>query len=317
MVRSVMVMAAASVVVLAGCGDDAAGGRADGADRVDVVAAFYPLAEVAQRVGGDRASVSNLTPPGVEPHDVELSTDRVDQLLDADIVVYLGAGFQPAVEDIVGRIDGTAVDVLADAELRPRGDDDHGHDGDAAEDDGEHAEESDLDPHVWLDPRRMADIVERVRDAYVDADPDGEAAYDGAADEYLGALDQLDRELAAGLADCDRDAIVTSHAAFGYLAARYGLAQDAITGLSPESEPDPARMAELADEVRSEGITTIFYETLVAPDVAETLAREAGVDTAVLDPIEGLSDARLDAGDTYFTVMRENLTVLRTALGCR
>ena len=312
--RRVVAVAAASLVALAGCGDDSGGRRADGPGRVAVVAAFYPLAEVAQRVGGDRATVTNLTPPGAEPHDFELSTDRVDELLDADIVLYVGEGFQPAVEDIVGRIDGTAVDVLDRAELRARGEDDHGHEGEAEEE--EHADESDLDPHVWLDPRRLAAIVERVRDAYVDADPEGEAAYDRGADEYLAALDQLDQELAAGLADCDRDSIVTSHAAFGYLAARYGLTQDAITGLSPEAEPDPARLAQLADEVRAEGITTIFYETLVSPDVAETLAREAGVDTAVLDPIEGLTDEQLEAGETYFTVMRQNLTVLRAALGC-
>lgn len=276
---------------LVACGDDGDDGDAGGG-RVDVVAAFYPLAEASARVGGDRVSVTNLTPPGVEPHDFELSTDDLDVIDDADVLVHLGGGFQPVVDDVADQA-GVAVDVL-----------------DALDDTGN-------DPHVWLDPVQLVAIVGAVRDALIEADPDGEAGYRGNAETYVGELRALDADVAAGLATCDRRTIVTSHGAFGHLAARYGLEQVGIAGLSPDAEPDPARLAELTDQIRDTGVTTVFSETLLPADIAETLAREAGVGTAVLDPIEGLAGDELDAGATYETVMRENLDVLRAALGCR
>lgn len=262
----------------------------DGDDgRLDVAAAMYPLAELAARVGGDHIAVTNLTPPGVEPHDLELSSDDLDDIDRADLLLYVGQGFQPAVEEVAGRA-GTSIDLLEDV------------DGD--------------DPHVWLDPTQMVALTEQVRDALIDLDGDRADDYRANAASYRDELERLDGELEAGLTGCARDTIVTSHAAFGFLAARYGLRQEAISGLSPDAEPDPDRLGELADEVRAAGVTTIFYETLVSPDVAETLAREAGVDTAVLNPIEGLSGDELDAGATYASVMRDNLAALRRALGC-
>lgn len=251
-----------------------------------MVGAFAPLVEAARVVGGDRVTVTNLTPTGVEPHDLELSTASVDRVLDADLVVYLGAGFQPAVEEVAPRTEGRALDVMPD-----------GVD----------------DPHVWLDPTRLITIVEQLRDALSEVDPPGAAAYRANAASYVDELEVLDAEMAAGLSSCERKVIVTAHAAFGHLARRYGLEQEAIAGLSPESEADPARLAELADEVADRGITTIFTETLVSPEIAETLAHEAGVRTAVLDPIEGFHDAK----SSYASVMRGNLATLRTALGCR
>ncbi|MGQ0616095.1 MAG: metal ABC transporter solute-binding protein, Zn/Mn family [Acidimicrobiia bacterium] len=307
---------AAFGLVLAGCGDDesTSAPSASSSGPVAVVTGFYPLAEAASRVGGDRVAVANLTPPGAEPHDIELTSRQVDSIEDATLVLYLGEGFQPAVEEVAARSGGIAVDLLDGQDLL----DGTGHGHDEAEAEAGHEGEGDgADAHVWLDPSRMEGIVERVRDALIEADPDGADAYRANADRYRAELAELDRDFATGLADCERDAIVTSHAAFGYLADRYGLTQDALAGLSPESEPDPQRLAELADEVRAEGVTTIFYESLVAPDLAETLAREAGVGTAVLDPIEGLTDDQVAAGATYESVMRENLVALRSALGCR
>lgn len=273
------------VLAVAGCGDS----RGDD-DGIDVVAGFYPLAEVATRVGGDRVSVTNLTPPGTEPHDLELSPDHLDEIDGAEVVVFVGGGFQPAVEDVADRAD-VAVDVLVD--------------------------DATADPHVWLDPRRMVAIVEAVRDALVEVDPEGAEDHRAGADAFVAELEQLDQDLADGLAVCDRRTIVTAHDAFGRLAERYDLEHHAISGLAPESEPDPARLSDLTDLVEREGVTTIFAETLVPEDVAETLAREAGVEVAVLDPIEGLSEDQLAAGERYGTVMRANLAVLREALGCR
>lgn len=273
------------------CGRDGGG---ESAAKVRVVAGFYPLAEAAARVGGDRVAVTNLTPAGSEPHDLELRAGDVDRIEGAAVVLYLGGGFQPAVEEAARRADGEAVDLLAAAGVA---------------DDG--------DPHVWLDPTLMARIAERVGAALVEADPPGRATYEANAAAYIADVTALDAAYRQGLAQCERRVIVTSHDAFGHLARRYGLTQDAITGLSPESEPDPERLSELADKVRAEGITTIFYETLVSPRVAETLARETGARTAVLDPIEGIAEAEQGRGRTYESAMTENLSALRTGLGCR
>lgn len=259
-----------------------------------VVASFYPLAEAAARVGGGGVAVTNLTPAGAEPHDLELSPDQVDRIEDARIVFYFGGGFQPAVERAVRRAGGRVVDLLA----------------------GEVARQGD-DPHVWLDPTLMKGIVERIRSAYAEEDAAGAPGYRSRADAYAQELDDLDRAFREGLRDCDRRDIVTSHAAFGYLTRQYGLTQHAVAGLSPESEPEPGRLAELAARVRSLGVTTVFYESLVSPKVAQSVAREANVRTAVLNPLEGLSEEERDAGKNYVSIMRENLATLRAALSCR
>jgi zinc transport system substrate-binding protein len=284
----------------AACG---AGGGDDPDGRLPVVAAFYPLYEAAQRVGGDRVQVSNLTPAGSEPHDLELSSGQVDRIEDASVVLFLGRGFQPALEKAVERAKGTKVDVLAAlSDLRPGGTGD---------------EALEVDPHVWLDPIQQKAIVGQVTAALAGADPANRAAYEANAAAYSRELDELDAAFTQGLAQCQRRVLVTAHAAFGYLAGRYGLTQEAIAGLEPESEPSPQRLAELTAKVRSSGTTTVFYETLVSPKVAESLAREAGVRTAVLDPLEGLTEEDQRAGRTYVSAMRENLTAIRDALGCR
>lgn len=291
-------LVAVALAVGAACGD---GGGDDG--RPQVVAAFYPLFEAAQRVGGDLVRVRNLTPAGSEPHNLELNSRQVDQIEDAAVVVFLGRGFQPALEKATERATGTKVDVLrALGDLRPAG----------AGDD-----KLEVDPHVWLDPRLLKAIVAQVAGALSEVDPANRATYEANAGAYSRELDELDAAFTAGLATCERRVIVTAHSAFAYLAGRYGLTQEAIAGLEPESEPSPQRLADLARKVRADGTTTIFYETLVSPKVAESLAREAGVKTAVLDPLEGLTDADAKAGRTYVSGMRENLTALRQALGCR
>jgi zinc transport system substrate-binding protein len=182
---------------------------------------------------------------------------------------------------------------------------------------GEESLPGGTDPHVWLDPTLMAAIADEVGAALTRADPAGASVYQQNAAAYGAELEALHREFSDGLRDCDRRVIVTAHAAFGYLAARYGLMQEPIAGVSPEAEPDPRRLAELADLVKREGVTTILTEELVSPRVAETLAREAGVKTAVLNPLEGLTPEELTQGEDYASVMRQNLSTLRVALGCR
>lgn len=291
------------MVVLAACGDGDGGGSEQADARRQVVAAFYPLFEAAQRVGGDRVEVSNLTPAGSEAHDLELNSRQIDRIEDAAVVVLLGRGFQPALEEAAARAKGTKVDVLADIDSllpAPPGDD-----------------ELDIDPHVWLDPVLFKGMVADVAEALSEADPANSDTYQANATAYTRELDDLHTAFSQGLAQCDRRLMVTSHAAFGYLARRYSLTQEAIAGLEPDSEPSPQRLAELAEKVRATGTTTIFYETLVSPKVAESLAREAGVGTAVLDPLEGLSEEDAREGKTYASVMRDNLAALRQGLGCR
>jgi zinc transport system substrate-binding protein len=253
--------------------------------RETVVASFYPLAFAAEQVGGEAVSVENLTPPGAEPHDLEVSPGDVSKIKSADLVLLLGHGFQPQLEDAAGS--GPDVVALLDTpalDLHPDG-----------------------DPHVWLDPIRYLKIVERL--GAVLRRP-------AAASRLLARLSKLDREYRRGLADCARRDIVTSHEAFAYLAERYGLHQIAITGLNPEAEPTPQALRETVEVVRASHATTVYFERLVSPRLAETVARETGTKTAVLDPIEGLTDTERKQGANYFTLMRTNLHALETGLGC-
>jgi zinc transport system substrate-binding protein len=273
-------------VLATACGSTAS--RAGG--RPSVVAAFFPLAATARALAGASVAVHDLTPPGVEPHDLELTTDQMDAILDARLVVLMGKGFQPAIEAGADRRSGPTLRVL-----------DRLHAG--------------TDPHVWLDPVLMRRVVGLVADDLVRVLPTQRRAVRQRQASLDASLAALDREYRSALARCDRRVVVTAHQAFGHLAARYGLRQQAIAGISPEQEPDPARLAELEDLVRRDHLTTVFTERLVSPRVAATLAREAGVKTAVLDPVESPAHGRTFAG--YLRSMRSNLVVLRRALGCR
>ncbi|MGH2792477.1 MAG: metal ABC transporter substrate-binding protein [Actinomycetota bacterium] len=285
MLRLVLVVSA--MVLAAACGGPS---EANSSGGPQVIAAFYPLAFVAERVAGNSASVTNLSPPGVEPHDLELAPDQVRALSEADLVVYLGAGFQPAVEDIVGELEETAtLDVLEDQE-----------------------ELLADDPHVWLDPLRLGEIADAVAARLAEVDADGAKTFENNAAALNEDLARLDAEFSSALKDCERDELVVSHEAFGYLTNRYGLEQIGVSGVDPESEPSPGRLAEVAEFARDNGVTTIFFEEQVSPDIAEVLAEESGTTTEVLDPLEFPPDGSSD----YFDVMRDNLAAITTALGC-
>lgn len=297
MVRRWSAGALVLALLLGACSDDP--DTAAGEGGLAVVASFFPVAEAAHHVGGDAVEVVNLTPPGVEPHDLELAPDDLEALQSADVVVFIGGGFQPAVEDAVADAEGVIVDVLRGIETAP-----------APPDEAE--EGLTVDPHVWLDPELFAVAVDEIAGGLAMADPDGRDAFEDNAASYADRLSELDAEFTSTLSGCDQRLLVTNHDAFGYLAAAYGLTQEAISGLEPESEPDPARLAELTALVEAEGVTTVFTEELVSPAVAQTLAEEAGVETAVLNTLEGAPE---DGGD-YLSAMRTNLETLRGALGC-
>jgi zinc transport system substrate-binding protein len=266
------------------------------------VAAFYPVQEAALRVGGSLVDVTNLTAPGVEPHDLELTPDQVEAIATADVVLYLGDGFQPAVQDAVADARGTTLDLLEGLPtVEPPPGSEQG---------------LTADPHVWLDPTLYTTMVDEVRSALAKADPTHAATFEANARAFTNQLSTLASDYRSGLTSCRRTTIVTNHAAFGYLASEYGLKQEAISGLAPDAEPSAQRLADLKALVQREGITTIFTEELVSPKVAQTLAEEAGVQTAVLHTLEGLTDQELAGGDDYLSLMRDNLTTLETALGC-
>jgi zinc transport system substrate-binding protein len=271
-----------------------------------VVASFYPLEFVVGRVGGDRVAVTNLTPAGAEPHDLELTPGDIAGLADADLVVYL-AGLSPAVDEAVeAEAEDRAFEVgeFADLALTYT----------PIEEGVAERDERGTDPHFWLDPIRLADVADAIAGRLGEADPDGVESFSTNAASLRGELESLDGEFRAGLESCENRDVVTSHNAFGYLADRYGLVQVGITGLTPEEEPTPADLAAVIEFVREHDVRTIYYETLVSPAIAETVADETGAATAVLDPIEGLSDE--SAGSDYFTVMRANLASLQAGQSC-
>jgi zinc transport system substrate-binding protein len=263
----------------------AAGGDSTRPSAQNVVAAFYPLAYAADQVGGEGVQVTNLTPAGAEPHDLELSPGEVIKVKDAGVVLLMGHGFQPQLERAARSSNARVLSLLDTPGLARHGN----------------------DPHVWLDPLRYALIVRAIGRA-LNEEP--------AAVRMAARLHALDREYRSGLSYCARHEVVTSHSAFGYLAQRYGLRQVSVEGLSPEAEPEPRQLARVIARVRASGATTVYAEPLASPRVAHTVSRETDATVAVLDPLEGLTPRALARGADYFTVMRANLAALTTALGC-
>jgi zinc transport system substrate-binding protein len=271
-----------------------------------VVASFYPMYEFSRQVAGDRAEVVSLVPPGVEPHDWEPSPQKLVEVQNARLLVYNGAGFEPWVDKLLHDVTGKRIIVIETTrglDLIPAT--------------AEGGAKNGGDPHVWLDPVLAQSQVEAIRAGLAQGDPANKAAYDDQARAFRARLAALDAAFQTGLRDCEHRDIVVSHAAFAYLARRYRLTQVAVMGLAPESEPSPAELAAIANLARRRKVAYIFFETLVSSRLAETLAREIGAKTLVLNPIEGLTKEEAATGKGYVDLMEANLQSLRTGLGCR
>ena len=295
----------AGSALLAGCSAFSEGDGVGDGD-VRVATGFYPLQFVTERVGGDLVSVDNLTVPGKEPHDLELTVGETAAVARADLVVF-ERGFQPAVDDAVETsAEGKLVDAADVVELRHADAEDH----EESEEDHDHG---DLDPHFWQDPMLVADLADAVAGALSQLDEDHADEFAANAAALRTDLETLDASYVAGLSGCERDTVVVSHDAFGYL-EKYGLHFEAIAGLSPDAEPTPSDLARLQQLIEDDGITTVFGERLAPPALVDTLASDTGVTTAVLDPVEGLTDETED--EDYLTLMAENLDALRAANGC-
>ncbi|MFF7276542.1 metal ABC transporter substrate-binding protein [Streptomyces griseorubiginosus] len=305
------VAAAGALAALSACSTDSA--AAGNTDKFDVVASFYPMAFLAEQIGGDHVHVTSLTQPGQEPHDLEISAQQTAQLQESDAVLYL-KNLQPSVDDAVAQSEiKTKIDATALTSLEEHGNEVGGH---AAEHDDEHGEESGgKDPHIWLDPVKYAEVAKGVGAAFEKADPDHAAAYKANTAALVKKLDALNTKFEDGLKNTDSKVFITTHAAFGYLAERYGLTEEAINGLDPESEPSANRVKDLEKMAKADGVTTVFYETLVSDRTAKTIASDAGLKTDVLDPIEGITAK--SRGKDYFSVQEANLKALQSALGAK
>lgn len=293
-----------STLLLSGCGKSE---ETKEDKKLNVMTSFYPVYDFTVKVGGDKINATNMIPAGTEPHDWEPATKDIADLEKADVFVYSGAGMEHWAEDVLKSLSNQNLTVqeasLGITLLK-------GHE----EEDGEEEEHGQFDPHVWLNPMFAKKEMENIKDALVKADPENQAYYEANYETYAQKFDELDQTYRDTLSPLPEKAVVVAHEAFGYLCSAYGLTQMGIEGLTPDSEPDPARMAQVIDFVKENQVKTIFFEELVSPKVAETIAKETGAETEVLNPLEGLTDEQLKNGEDYFSIMEKNLDVLKEAL---
>ena len=318
MLCALAMTALVSATMLSGCTRAAAPNPAAKADAMEskkmlkVMASFYPMYDFAAKIGGDKAEVITMVPSGTEPHDWEPAAADIRNLEEADLFIYSGAGMEHWVDDVLASLDNKdLISVEASEGVALRDGHRHSHEDEGAV---EPEEEGQYDPHVWLSPLNAEKEMENIKNAYIKADPDNRDYYEANYELYASRFADLNQKFKDTLSSLPNKDIVVSHEAFGYLCDAYGLNQVGIEGLSPDSEPSPARMAEIIDFVRANHVRVIFFEELVSPKVAETIAKETGSSVQVLNPLEGLSDEELESGADYFSVMEENLKRLEAAL---
>lgn len=267
-------------------------------NKISVVTTIYPIYDFVKNIAGDKAEVINLVPAGMEPHDFELSTGDMQLMEQAEMFLYNGAGMEHFVDKTLDSLSNDELVVVeAAAKITPI-----------------QAEDGDQDPHTWLSVQNAIQEAEAIKDAFVNMDTENADYYEANFETYKEELEQLDLKYRAELTDLSRDTIVVAHEAFGYLCQEYGLKQEAVEGLTADSEPDSARMKEIIDFCKAEDIKIIFFEELVSPKVANAIASETGAETMVLNPIEGLTSEQEDAGLDYIGLMEQNLEALKKAL---
>lgn len=315
---------AAAAMIVAGCGNNnqAVSGNTndESSGKIKVVTSFYPMYEFSKQVGGEHADVMALVPAGVEPHDWEPSAKDMANIKEADVFVYNGIveGWAEQSLESAPNDKRIVVEAIKGIELM-EGEDEHEHEreehaAEEHEEEGHEDEERELDPHIWLSPLLAQQEVRAIQQAFEKADPEHKEEYKKNADAFIEKLKTLDESYKSELQDVKRTEFVTQHAAFGYLAKEYGLIQVPIAGLSPEQEPSPEQMAEVVEFAKEHDVKTIFFETLVDPKIAQTIADEISAQTAVLNPIEGLTEEEMRDNDDYITVMERNLEGLKKAL---
>ncbi|NLW12465.1 MAG: zinc ABC transporter solute-binding protein [Clostridiaceae bacterium] len=338
-----LLLAVLMLIMLAGCAGSGATSSskqdasdvsgtvsADNQPALTVITSFYPMYDFASRIGGSRIDLTNMVPSGVEPHSWEPSAGDIVKLEKADVFIYNGAGMEHWVDTILSAVSSKSLIVVETAdglELREGHDHDEDHEDDVDNEEESHTSEEvehdlddghdhgDQDPHVWLDPLLAIKQMSAIRDAFVTADPEGADFYNDNFTLAKAEFEALDAEFHSRLENLASRELIVSHEAYGYLAGAYDLEQIAISGLSPEDEPSPARMAEIIEIAEHREISVIFFEELVSPKVAQTIANAVGAETAVLSTLEGLTDEQSQAGDDYISVMRKNLETIEHYMG--
>jgi zinc transport system substrate-binding protein len=263
--------------------------------KVKISTSFYPLYEFTQQVVGTNADVATVTPAGVEPHDFEPSPQQLAGIIDSQLFIYIGGELEPWVEKFIQENNVRSLRVT----------------------DGLVPESDARDPHVWLNPDYAQQIAGKITDTVQQIDSQNTESYKELGQNYILKLKELDEEMMSGLQDCASRTIVTAHDAFGYFGKRYNLEVIPVSGISPEDEPSAQNLAALSTLVRQKNVSTVFFETLTDPQLAETLAKEAGVQTAVLDPIEGIESEDQAEESGYISAQKSNLQALRLALSCK
>lgn len=278
--------------------------KGNNSSRIQVAASFYPLYFFSQQIGGDKADIINITPAGAEPHDYEPTAQDIAKIENSKLLVLNGGGLEAWGENIKQNLESqntvivTVGDGLTNQQVVEEG-------------------ENMTDPHIWLSPLLAKEMVDKIMNGFIEADPQNKDYYQSNAIALKAQLSDLDMQYKQGLATCQEKNIITSHTAFGYLATAYGFNQVSITGLSPDAEPSPQQLADVVKFARANNVKYIFFESLVSPKLSNTIATEIGAQTMVLNPLEGLTDEEISKGKNYFTEMENNLANLQTALQCK
>ncbi len=299
----IVILVIAGVVFFGGLSQKESNLAQNSTNKLQVTTSFYPLYFFAGQIAGDKAEIKNITPSGSEPHDYEPTSQDIAGIEKSNLLI-LNGGVETWGDKIKENLKGKNVEVVVAGE---------GFLNQTLDEDGKRI----TDPHVWLSPELAKKEVQKITDGFIKVDPGNIIIYQNNQNKLNKELDQLNSEYRNGLSGCQRKDIITSHAAFGYLATSYGLNQVSIAGLSPDEEPSAKQLADIANFAKKENVKYIFFESLVSPKLSETIASEIGAKTLVLDPLEGLSDDNTKAGKNYFTVMRDNLKSLQEALECK
>jgi zinc transport system substrate-binding protein len=314
-------LAIVAILLVAGCTNNV---KQDSNDKISVVTTLFPLYEFAKEVGGNKVEVTLLLPPGAEAHTFEPKPSDIQKINNADVFLYIGAGMEPWAHDIVegsNNKDLLIIDASSKVSLiKSEEHDEHEHEAEKHEHEEEHEEEhqhGEYDPHIWLDFENDKKIVDAIAQTFSEKDPKNKEIYMKNAQEYNSKLSSLNQKYSAGLTNCKQNEFISGgHNAFAYLAHKYNLESISAFGISPDSEPTPQKIKEIVDLTKEHGIKYIYFEKLVNPKMAETIAEEADAKTLVLNPAHNLLKEQFQQGVTFISLMEENLQNLKIGLEC-
>ena len=327
--KKLLSVAAAGTLLLGGCAsNEESGATEETSDQLTVYASTFALKSFAEEIGGDRVRVEMVIPPGADPHTYEPTSKQMTDIAEADLFLTVGHDLEPYVESMEKSLANenvtfvkTAEDVTllsAEDTVHVHGEDEHGHEeDDHAEEEAGHSEDDghnhgQYDPHVWLDPMNAISMAEAVEAAFSEQAPDYKDEFADRLSAFKEEADTLDAELKAAVDGGSKSELLVTHAAYGYLAERYGFDQLPITGLTPSEEPSQQALKRVIEEAQLHDLTHIAFEDTVTPKVAKVVQNEIGAETVTIYNLESVTKEQMDK--SYFDLMRENVKALETAL---